>query len=142
MIQGLVMIKVVSDDKWVGVDTVVSDDAGFGDDTVVGDDRVVSDGTGISDMWVSDDTGVGDDRVVSDDTGISDIMWVSNDTGVGDDRVVSDDTVVGVGMGLMIQRKQQSTNTYSSLYQNKDSTTDQFLLLIQFEQQRHIYIVF
>jgi hypothetical protein len=73
---------------------------------------------------VCDGSGVGDDRVVSDDTG------------VGDDRVVSD------GTGFMIQIKQQSTNTSNSLYQNKDSTTDQLLLLIQFEQQRHIYIVF
>ena len=64
------------------------------------------------------------------------IRVVSDDTGVGDDRVVND------GTGLTIQIKQQCTNTYNSLYQNKDSTTDQLLLLIQFEQQRHIYIVF
>lgn len=75
-------------------------------------------------------------RVVINDKWVGDNPVVSDDTGVGDDRVVSD------GTGLMIQRKQQSTNTYSSLYQNKDSTTDQLLLLIQFEQQRHIYIVF
>ena len=120
------MIRVVSDDtgisdvKWVSDDTVVSDDTGVGDGRVVRDDRGISD-----DKWVGGDRVLSDGKVVGDDTGI------------GDDIMVSD------GMGLMIQRKQQqSTNTYISLYQNKDSTTDQLLLLIQFEQQRHIYIVF